>query len=333
MVRLPVAPRAGRDARRRAAGRRVRLPRGKLRRRLADPRRGPSTPAQLGRRPRARRADSADRKRAAESRTGQPAAQRRDARRRDRDRRRRRRGRRRQRAARARVAAACRGGAAARQRSGGGRRGNGRAYTPPPTAQSAAAGQALQQRAADPQLRRTRAGLRQRDLRSAVPRANQPRLGRAGHGSAREPAAKRRQRAIGQLVADHGAGAREHLAYQALGEWSADEREALRTLAAASPEVRAQALDDIAIVNGQSVGETPASGSRSDAALSEAVRGSVPDPASAPTAAASSPVLDRPAVAHGNEPGRPDRPIGRHADLGGCADVATAWAAWAGCGA
>ena len=52
------------------------------------------------------------------------------------------------------------------------------------------------------------------------------------------------QRGIGQLVSDHGAGAREHLAYQAMGEWSPEEREALRTLAAASPDVRAQAVSD-----------------------------------------------------------------------------------------
>jgi hypothetical protein len=53
------------------------------------------------------------------------------------------------------------------------------------------------------------------------------------------------QRGIGQLVSEHGAGAREHLAYQAMGEWSPEEREALRTLAAASPEVRAQAVGDV----------------------------------------------------------------------------------------
>jgi hypothetical protein len=53
------------------------------------------------------------------------------------------------------------------------------------------------------------------------------------------------QRGIGQLVSEHGAGAREHLAYQAMGEWSPEEREALRTLAAASPDVRAQAVNDV----------------------------------------------------------------------------------------
>ena len=50
--------------------------------------------------------------------------------------------------------------------------------------------------------------------------------------------------AVQSLVADHGPRARQHLAYQALGEWTPDQREAIRTLAAASPEVRAQAFSD-----------------------------------------------------------------------------------------
>jgi hypothetical protein len=69
------------------------------------------------------------------------------------------------------------------------------------------------------------------------------------------------QRGVGQLVAEHGAGAREHLAYQALGEWTPEEREGLRTLAAASPEIRAQAVDDAghrqADAGGGPVGEAP----------------------------------------------------------------------------
>jgi hypothetical protein len=52
------------------------------------------------------------------------------------------------------------------------------------------------------------------------------------------------QGAVQSLVADHGPRARQHLAYQALGEWTPDQREAIRTLAAASPEVRAQAFAD-----------------------------------------------------------------------------------------
>ena len=52
------------------------------------------------------------------------------------------------------------------------------------------------------------------------------------------------QGAVQSLVADHGPRARQHLAYQALGEWTPHQREAIRTLAAASPEVRAQAFSD-----------------------------------------------------------------------------------------
>jgi hypothetical protein len=52
------------------------------------------------------------------------------------------------------------------------------------------------------------------------------------------------QGAVQSLVADHGPRARQHLAYQALGEWTPDQREAIRTLAAASPAVRAQAFAD-----------------------------------------------------------------------------------------
>ncbi len=52
------------------------------------------------------------------------------------------------------------------------------------------------------------------------------------------------QAAVGSLIADQGPRARQHLAYQALGEWTPQQREAIRTLAAASPEVRAQAFAD-----------------------------------------------------------------------------------------
>jgi hypothetical protein len=50
------------------------------------------------------------------------------------------------------------------------------------------------------------------------------------------------QAVVGALIADQGPRARQHLAYQALGEWTPGEREAIRTLAAATPEVRAQAF-------------------------------------------------------------------------------------------
>ena len=58
------------------------------------------------------------------------------------------------------------------------------------------------------------------------------------------------QGAVQSLVADHGPRARQHLAYQALGEWTPEQREAIRTLAAASPEVRAQAFADGSGVDG-----------------------------------------------------------------------------------
>ena len=62
--------------------------------------------------------------------------------------------------------------------------------------------------------------------------------------SARDSLAPATQAAVGSLIADHGPRARQHLAYQALGEWTPQEREAIRTLAAASPEVRAQAFGE-----------------------------------------------------------------------------------------
>jgi hypothetical protein len=53
------------------------------------------------------------------------------------------------------------------------------------------------------------------------------------------------RRGVAGLVREHGAGAREHLAYQALGDWTPQQHEALRTLAAASPDVRARAVTDV----------------------------------------------------------------------------------------
>jgi hypothetical protein len=89
------------------------------------------------------------------------------------------------------------------------------------------------------------------------------------------------QRGIGQLVSEHGAGAREHLAYQALGDWSPQEREALRTLAAASPEIRAQALGDITDIGDQNDGWTPVGGTDRGAAA-EQQRSSAPFGATQP---------------------------------------------------
>jgi hypothetical protein len=121
--------------------------------------------------------------------------------------------------------------------------GNGRAYSPPPTAQSGASGQGLQNGLQTPSF----AG-REEDFANEKFEAQfRERTGPVSAEQARAALASlpdETQRGIGQLVADHGAGAREHLAYQAMGEWSPQEREALRTLAAASPDVRAQAVDE-----------------------------------------------------------------------------------------
>ena len=123
-----------------------------------------------------------------------------------------------------------------RARAGGGAR----AYSPPPLAsnQSAVAASGGLQRPSwrqdhfDSEL--LEASLREQRQPVSSERARQ----------ALDALPAATQGAVRSLVADHGPRARQHLAYQALGEWTPDEREALRTLAAASPEVRAQAFAD-----------------------------------------------------------------------------------------
>ena len=119
--------------------------------------------------------------------------------------------------------------------------GNSRAYSPPPLAGAdggvAAAGGALQ-----------RPSWRQEDfdaemLEASLREQHQP-VSAEQAISARDTLAPATQAAVGSLIADQGPRARQHLAYQALGEWTPQEREAIRTLAAASPEVRAQAFAD-----------------------------------------------------------------------------------------
>jgi hypothetical protein len=67
-------------------------------------------------------------------------------------------------------------------------------------------------------------------------------IARAEHARDALPATTRA--AVGALVGEHGPRARQHLAYQALGAWTPQEREAIRTLAAASHDVRSQAFTD-----------------------------------------------------------------------------------------
>jgi hypothetical protein len=117
---------------------------------------------------------------------------------------------------------------------------NPRAYSPPPLARAEgalAAGGGLQR----PSWRQDHfdaemleAGLREQHKPVSSEQAT--------HARDALPAAT--QAAVGSLIADHGPRARQHLAYQALGEWAPQQREAIRTLAAATPEVRAQTFGD-----------------------------------------------------------------------------------------
>ena len=70
---------------------------------------------------------------------------------------------------------------------------------------------------------------------------------------------------VRQLAAEHGSHGREHLAYQATGEWTPEERDAVRTLAAATPDIRAQALsqgdDDAGTLATSGLGDQPSVGS------------------------------------------------------------------------
>jgi hypothetical protein len=95
------------------------------------------------------------------------------------------------------------------------------------------------------------------------------------------------------LVSEHGAGAREHLAYQALGDWSPREREALRTLAAASPEIRSQALGDIAGTDDQHDGSTSV-GATDQGAAGEQQRSSAPVGATQPASTTQPPSTGSP---------------------------------------
>ena len=91
--------------------------------------------------------------------------------------------------------------------------------------------------------------------------------------------------AIRTLIADHGPRSRQHLAYQALGEWSPQEREAIRTLAAATPEVRSQVFADAGgSTAGFGEGADPRAGKRSSSAAG----------GSSPSAAQPSPERDVP---------------------------------------
>ncbi|MGH2948436.1 MAG: hypothetical protein ACRDPC_19625, partial [Solirubrobacteraceae bacterium] len=121
---------------------------------------------------------------------------------------------------------------------------NARGYTPPPSAQAQASGPGGRNGLQTPSFagreqdfanEKFEANLRERTSPVSVEGARQ----------ALQSLPEETQRGVGHLVSEHGAGSREHLAYQAMGEWSPQEREALRTLAGGSAAVRAQAVNDV----------------------------------------------------------------------------------------
>ena len=156
---------------------------------------------------------------------------------------------------------------------------SGRAYTPPPSAQANTSGQALQNGLQTPSFAGREQDFANETFEARFRERTSPVSGEQAKAAlASLPDAT--QCGIGELVSEHGAGAREHLAYQAMGEWSVQEREALRTLAAASPEIRAQAVGET-----EDAGENHALADAGDraghgqAAIDEQPQGSMPNPA------------------------------------------------------
>jgi hypothetical protein len=151
---------------------------------------------------------------------------------------------------------------------------NGRAYAPPPTARANAAG-GLQNGLQTPSFAGREQDFANEKFEAEFRERTNPVSGeqaRAALGSLPGET----QRGVGELVSDHGAGAREHLAYQAMGEWSPEEREALRTLAAAGPDVRAQAVGDVTNGTDASAAGPPPAGGIEDLAAGSSGSGSAP---------------------------------------------------------
>ncbi len=111
-------------------------------------------------------------------------------------------------------------------------------YTRPPTAQTNA-GAPLQNGLQTPSFRQEdfEAEQFEAEFRAATTPVSPERAREAFESL---PAAA--QQGVAALISRHGDGAREHLAYQATGDWTGGQREALRDLAAATPAVRAGAI-------------------------------------------------------------------------------------------
>jgi hypothetical protein len=175
--------------------------------------------------------------------------------------------------------------------------GSSHAYTPPPTAQANTAGHPLQSGLQTPSFAGREQDFANEKFEAQFRERTSPvSAEQAKAALAALPAET--QRGIGQLVSDHGSGAREHLAYQAMGEWSPLEREALRTLASASPDVRALAVGDARAIRDQA-DPPPAAGVAGDGAASERTRGAVAEPPSTRPSDRGSPPVDAPVLADG----------------------------------
>jgi hypothetical protein len=181
-----------------------------------------------------------------------------------------------------------------------------RAYTPPPTAQANTAGHSLQNGLQTPSF----AGREQDFANEKFEAQYRERTSPVSAEQARAALAALpadTQRGVGQLVSEHGAGAREHLAYQAMGDWSPPEREALRTLAAASPDIRAQALSDTTAIRDQA-DPPPVGGVPGDGGAGERSRGAVPDAPSARPGGHGSPSVTPTGLDDGEQSSQPTSP-------------------------
>jgi len=117
-----------------------------------------------------------------------------------------------------------------------------RAYTPTPLAQARASGQALQTGLREGPFHEERFN-DEMEQAQAREDANPVTTGEARAALAALP--RDTQQAVGQLASKHGEDARPYLADQATKDgWWPEEREAMRTLTAATPEVRSQALQE-----------------------------------------------------------------------------------------
>jgi hypothetical protein len=132
-------------------------------------------------------------------------------------------------------------------------------YVPPPSAQGRAIGRSAERGLPTPAFRKEDF---EAELFEAEHRERNTPVSPDQARGAVQALPEAAQRGIAAAVrASSGKSARRELAYRATaGEWSADEREALRTLAAATPDVRGQAFTGLD-VDGESLsggGEAPA---------------------------------------------------------------------------